>query len=103
MKKNRVVENVKAVIGGTAFVAMFVGAMLIGGYCDSTYNMECKVVDTHNTEVVVEDASGEQWVFDAEKKYDYRVNDTVKVVFAMNGTEHYRYDDEIIKVKKVGK
>lgn len=101
MKKNRTIESIKGIATGTAFIAMMIGALFIGGYCDSTYDTQCKVVSTNDIEVVVEDVSGEQWVFDAKQKSDYRVNDTVKVVFAMNGTEHYKYDDVIIKVKKV--
>ena len=101
MKKNRAIESIKGIATGTTFLAMMIGALFIGGYCDSTYDMQCKVVSTNNTEVVVEDVSGEQWVFDTEQKSDYRVNDTVKVVFATNGTEHHRWDDVIIKVKKV--
>lgn len=101
MKKNRTIESIKGIATGITFLSMMIGALFIGGYCDSTYDMQGKVVSTNNTEVVVEDVSGEQWVFDAEQKSDYRVNDTVKVVFATNGTEHRRWDDVIIKVKKV--
>ena len=101
MKRHRTIESIKGVATGTTFIVMMIGALFIGGYCDSTYDTQCKVVSINNTEVVVEDVSGEQWIFDTEQKSDYRVNDTVKVVFATNGTEHYRYDDVIIKVKKV--
>lgn len=91
-------KMVKSIAFGVMFFFVIAGAMVVGGFIDSTYELDSVVESCGNGELVVTDPFGEMWVYETDK--DYEVGEHVKVTFGMNGTEHYRFDDTIIFIKK---
>lgn len=88
-------KTLKNALAGIFFFAILIGSMLFGGYMDSTYSMDGTIVMWGN-EKCVKDAKGEVWSDD--RCENFNIGDTVKIVFANNGT-HTRYDDVVKKIK----
>lgn len=95
-KKAQRKENTKTILCGLAFLVIFLGAMLLGGWCDTTYTMDA-TVSTHNGTQCFVDTQGEAW--NDDRAQDYKQGDAVVITYNNKDT-HTRYDDVIIRVKK---
>lgn len=76
----------------------FVGAMTLAGWLDTHYSATMTVVSIDNDTITLKDWNNDFWDF---KGTNFKLNDKVKVTMYDNMTSHYKYDDEVIKVKRI--
>lgn len=82
-----------------AFLVFLIFAIRLAGDLDNSYIIDAKVLSYGNNELVFEDWQHKIWVYDING--DFKVEDTIKVKYHTNYTEHNREDDSIIWVKEI--
>lgn len=86
------------IISIVLIIIMFIVLPSATGYIENHYTIAC-VVDTINKDnITIKDKTGNLWSFYGD---GFKAGDRVKVTFYNNTTNNTRYDDEIIKVKKI--
>lgn len=90
----------KEKVYGVVVMLLVVVAVLFASYLDNTYPMKA-TVQRYNGEMCFVDIKGEAWSDDRVE--EFKEGDEVEITFNMMGTEHNRYDDEIVRVKRLDK
>ena len=67
---------------------------------ENSYSIKAKVYKVQGNEITFEDVTGETWKYKREGKESYSIDEEVKLFFNDNNTD-VRYDDEIVKIKKI--
>lgn len=76
----------------------FVCTMALAGWLDTHYSATMTVVSIDNDTITLKDWNNDFWDF---KGTNFKLNDKVKVTMYDNTTSHYKYDDEVVKVKRI--
>ena len=97
---NTMYKTVTNVVTITLIILCFVIAPSITGWIDTHYTMTCEVNEINGDIITVIDGTNNLWDFCGE---GFHKGDRVKVTFFNNTTDHTRYDDEIVKIKKIEK
>ena len=97
---NTVYKTVTNVVTIALIILCFVIAPSITGWIDTHYTMTCEIDEINGDIITVIDGTNNLWDFYGE---GFHKGDRVKVTFFNNTTDHTRYDDEIVKVKKIEK
>lgn len=93
-------EILEIIFGVIIFGILFIVLPGIGGYIETHYTREAKVVSIENEIIVVEDKIGMLWEFEGDS---FEINDDVKMKMFNNYTDETIKDDEIISIKRVDK
>lgn len=92
----RVSEIKKLIFGFFATIMLLIVIPLTMGSIETTYTREGKIVEVHNTIVIIEDTTGNEWEYEAA---DFSIGDNVKMKMFNNYTDNTILDDVITSVK----
>lgn len=92
----RVSETKKIIFGFFATVMLLIVIPLTMGSIETTYTREGKVVEVHNTIVIIEDTTGNEWEY---KTTNFSIGDNVKMKMFNNYTDNTILDDVITSIK----
>lgn len=87
----------RKIFGGIAVVGGLMAMLAVGGYADSTYTLNAKVISVSNNTVAFVDTEGDVW--EAENCGDFSIGESVKLTMFSNHTNTI-FDDEIVNVRK---
>ena len=82
------------------FICIIIGAAGIAGKIETSYSMDCIIIEVNFDKILAKDITGDIWAFVGE---DYTVGDAVRISFFNNYTDNTRIDDKITKVKRIKK
>ena len=92
----RVSEIKKLIFGFFATIMLLIVIPLTMGSIETTYTREGKIVEVHNTIVIIEDTTGNEWEYEA---IGFSIGDNVKMKMFNNYTDNTILDDIITSVK----
>ena len=92
----RVSEIKKLIFGFFATIMLLIVIPLTMGSIETTYTREGKIVEVHNTIVIIEDTTGNKWEYEAT---GFSIGDNVKMKMFNNYTDNTILDDIITSVK----
>ena len=92
----RVSEIKKLIFGFFATIMLLIVIPLTMGSIETTYTREGKIVEVHNTIVIIEDTTGNEWEYEAT---GFSIGDNVKMKMFNNYTDNTILDDIITSVK----
>ena len=92
----RVSEIKKLIFGFFATIMLLIVIPLTMGSIETTYTREGKIVEVHNTIVIIEDTIGNEWEYEAA---GFSIGDNVKMKMFNNYTDNTILDDIITSVK----
>lgn len=92
----RVSEIKKLIFGFFATIMLLIVIPLTMGSIETTYTREGKIVEVHNTIVIIEDTTGNEWEYEA---IGFSIGDNVKMKMFNNYTDNTILDDVITSVK----
>ena len=92
----RVSEIKKLIFGFFATIMLLIVIPLTMGSIETTYTREGKIVEVHNTIVIIEDTTGNEWEYEAT---GFSIGDNVKMKMFNNYTDNTILDDTITSIK----
>lgn len=92
----RVSEMEKIIFGFVATIMLLIIIPLTMGSIETTYTRKGKVIEVHNTIIIIEDTTGNEWVYETT---GFSVGDNVKMKMFNNYTDNTILDDVITSIK----
>lgn len=92
----RASEIKKLIFGFFATIMLLIVIPLTMGSIETTYTREGKIVEVHNTIVIIEDTTGNEWEYEAA---GFSIGDNVKMKMFNNYTDNTILDDIITSIK----
>ena len=92
----RVSEIKKLIFGFFATIMLLIVIPLTMGSIETTYTREGKIVEVHNTIVIIEDTTGNEWEYEA---IGFSIGDNVKMKMFNNYTDNTILDNIITSIK----
>lgn len=77
-------------------------SILLLSFYENHYNRQATVTKVNGKIITFTDTSDNTWVFENNKAANFSIGAKVRLLMFNNNTEEYIYDDEIIKVTKLG-
>lgn len=95
--KRKINKLIKAIF---VLIAILVLIIVLGitGYIETHYSTTGTIIEIINDAIVVETEDNNVWVFYGD---GFNTGDLVTIEMFTNGTDLNRYDDEIVKIKRV--